>query len=102
MNIQDIKTIRDIQELPEAILVDIDYDVLHILVSTGVIFLEDYEDEYNNPDAWDKFYAQDYHGLFVLLDDSGADYRAVWGYSGSVPYLEKSLDLLWFEGNLVV
>lgn len=98
---QAITTIKAIEALPEAILVDIDYDVLHTLVSIGLLDSVD-GDGTTEPETWARFWAQDYHGLFVLLDDSGADYLAVWGYVGSVPYVDKSLELLWYDHELLV
>lgn len=97
---QNIDSIAAIDKLPDAILVDRDYDVLHTLVSIGLIDSQD-GDGTEESEAWDQFWAQDYQGLFVLLDDSGADYLAVWGFSGSIPWLEESLDLLWFDNELL-
>ena len=98
--LRDIESIEDIQVLPQAILVDRDYDVLHTLVSIGLLESVD-GDGTTEPETWERFYKQECFGLFVLLDDSGADYRAVWGYEGSVPYTYKNLDLLWFNGKLM-
>ena len=94
-----IKTIKDIEALPDAILVDRDYDVLHILAMIGMLYSVDGNGT-TELETWEEFYKQDYFGLFVLLDESGA-MVAVWGYEGSVPYTYKSLDLLWYDGKLM-
>lgn len=96
--LRDIDSIRDIQALPQAILVDRDYDMLHILVSIGLI---DSDDSDTDIEAWARFYNQQIHGLFVLLDESGADYLAVWGFDSTIPGLHEPLELLWLNDNLV-
>lgn len=101
MNYLDVHTINDIDKLPDVILVDRDYDVLHTLVSIGLIESVD-GDGTTEPDTWQRFYEQEYHGLFVLLDDSGCNYLAVWGFCGCIPWLDKSLELIYYQGELLV
>ena len=109
--LRDIEFIEDIQALPQAILVDRDYDVLHTLVSIGMLESVD-GDGTTESETWDRFWDQRYHGLFVLtanqsyhykytFENISPDYIAVWGYEGSVPYTYKSLDLLWLNGKLM-
>lgn len=94
----EIDSIQDIQVLPQAILVDRDYDVAHLLANIGLLRSND---DITESETLEALYNQEYQGCFVLLDKSGADYLAVWGFSVPIPYLSKSLDLLWLGGKLI-
>ena len=95
-----VHTIRDIDKrLPEAVFIQTDYDIASTLVSIGLL-PEDCEENFLESEDWQEC---EYNGgLFVLLDSSGADYLAVWGYRGSVPDLSKTVDLLWYAHKLLV
>lgn len=97
---ENIKTIGDLDRLlPEAIFVDRDYDIASMLVSIGLL-PQECEEDFLNSEDWQNC---EYNGgLFVLLDDSGADYLAVFGYWGSVPGLHKPADLIWYDHELLV
>ena len=102
MNPDDIKTVAQLDQfLPDAVLVTTDYDVLAILCSIGYLPSElECDPNWVNSDDWVNC---DYSILFVLLDESGADYSHVWGLSwGSVPYLDRPVDLIWKHHTLLI
>jgi hypothetical protein len=96
MNPDDIKTVaQPDQFLPDAVLVTTDHDVLAILCSIGYL-----PSELECDPGWVN---SDYSTLFVLLDESGADYSHVWGLSwGTIPHLDRPVDLIWKNHKLLV
>ena len=43
----------------------------------------------------------DYDGMFVLFDDSGADYKDIYGFIGIIPRLDKPVYLLVHNGRAI-
>ena len=95
-----IQTVSDIDRyLPNAILVSVDYDVLSTLCAIGYLPSElETNSDWLDSEEW---LSNDYDTLFVVLDESGADYARVYGCSG-VPYLTKGIDLIWDNYNLLI
>jgi hypothetical protein len=97
-----IRTVKDLDYfLPDAVLVDRDYDVLATLCSIGYLD-SSLEEDPNWIDSEDWINC-DYALLFVLLDESGADYSHVWGLSwGTIPHMDRPVDLIWKNYKLLV
>src|SRR5690606_1628918 len=88
-----IRTVKDMDYfIPEAVLVTVNSDVRSILAYTGLL-----SSNWESDPMWfdrDEWLECEYDALFVLFDDSGADYSHVWGFSG-IAYTPKHIDLIW-------
>lgn len=94
-----IKSVKDLdQYLPDANLIQADYEVLHTLINIG--YLPDIQNDHDwiESDIWIDC---EYTTLFILIDKSGCDYAYVWGLSGT-PYLYKSVDLIYARNTLLI
>ncbi len=95
-----IRTIEDFDlYLHDAVLVTVDSDVRSILDYIGLL-----SSDWENDPNWyerDDWLECEYDTLFVLFDESGADYSHVWGFSG-IAYTHKHIDLIWKNHKLLV
>ena len=95
-----IRTVKDLDYfIPEAVLVTVNSDVRSILAYIGLL-----SSDWENDPMWfdrDDWLDCEYDALFVLFDDSGADYSHMWGFSG-IAYTHKPIDLIWKNHKLLV